>query len=121
MIYRQSTGELKTDGGEFICRAYAGRGGGKNSPVWQSVQNIGPLPRGKYTVSSPVVDHALLGPALMLEPDPANAMFHRAGFAFHLANPHWPGDSSEGCIVLPARAVLDDIAALPEKTLTVVE
>lgn len=122
MIYQQSTGALTDDDGVFLCTGYAGRDGvvlmegrppvnGKNNPELQNLHNVGPLPRGTYTISPlHVVPH--LGPCCALTPDPANVMFGRSGFFIHLDNPAHVGASSDGCIVLHSRWDLETVATL---------
>ncbi len=120
MTYSQTTGVLSIADGKPLCTAYAGRGGGKNSHVWQAVKDIGPLPCGWYTLQALVhVDR--LGWAIFLQPDDTNAMMGRDGFFFHLPNPKWPHDSSDGCIVVPLLEILQAIAASPDKRLQVIE
>ena len=101
---------------------YAGKGEGKNNPVfqyihngcrWDSTTNLwvpveglrpgdwGPLPRGMYTIQEPV-DTETHGPyVLWLTPDKDNEMFGRSGFGWHGDSKEHPGLASEGCIVSP--------------------
>lgn len=98
--YQQTTGELVNASGEVIATGYSGRGRGKNNPVIQAVVNVGPIPRGTYTIQPPQ-DTASHGPyVLWLEPDPSNIMDGRSGFGIHGDSKARPGDASNGCIVL---------------------
>lgn len=99
-IYKQSTGQLFNKDNALIGTGYAGSGKGKNNPALQEVENVGPLPRGLYTMKPPVntVSH---GPyAIRLEPHPENQMFGRDGFLCHgerIGQP--PGNASLGCMI----------------------
>lgn len=105
--YRQSTGALSLDG-EHVADGYAGKGDGKNNPDMQDAHNVGPLPRGLYTIGEPC-DTQTHGPyVLRLTPDGANEMCGRAGFLIHGDSSSHPGSASEGCIIMP-RAVREQI------------
>lgn len=98
--YEQSTGRLSHDGAE-VTVGYAGAGDGKNNPDMQDCHNVGPLPRGRYTINAPV-DTQTHGPyVLRLTPDAENDMCGRAGFLIHGDSIKSPGNASEGCIVVP--------------------
>jgi hypothetical protein len=100
MIYSQSTGKLFDSSGNLIGIGYAGNGNGKNNPAMQDVKCIGPLPRGRYTISNPHnSDHT--GPfTLDLIPDAGNEMFGRDEFKMHGDSITEPGTASNGCIVM---------------------
>lgn len=96
--YRQRTGELVRFGG-VAGKAYSGHGEGKNDPTKQDQHDIGPIPRGKYTMLQPM-DTPTHGPyVITLRPDPANEMHGRSGFLCHGDSVAHPGDASHGCIV----------------------
>jgi hypothetical protein len=98
--YEQGTGKLSHDGIEAWL-GYAGRGDGLNNPAMENVKNIGPLPRGFYTIGMPYA-HEHLGPVCMnLEPDGKNQMFGRGDFRIHADNFANNKSASEGCIVMP--------------------
>jgi hypothetical protein len=96
--YNQKTGEIRHNG-KLAGKGYAGYGGGKNNPAMESVKNIGPVPRGKYTFTKPAL-HPKLGPAAMeMIPDRGNKMFGRSEFFMHSDSRSHPGEASHGCIV----------------------
>lgn len=99
-IYSQSTGELRHNG-ELVGTGYAGVYTNKNNPDRQQVKDMGPLPRGKYTIQP---DNGRMGPlSLKLVPQSTNNMQGRAGFYIH-GDKSRPGAilgfASEGCIVI---------------------
>lgn len=83
-----------------VSTGYAGNGNGKNNPAMQDVKNVGPLPRGLYSILSPI-DSVKHGPgALPLVPDPKNDMQGREDFMIHGDSVEATGCASEGCIVM---------------------
>jgi len=104
--YKQSTGELIDPSGRNYGNGYSGGNcgqnpEGKNNPLMQNVQCIGPIPQGKYRVGEPV-EGSHLGPyALPLIPYPDNQMFGRSRFYMHGDSMEDPGAASEGCIIMP--------------------
>jgi hypothetical protein len=119
--YCQRTGEWFTDG-VFVAKCYAGRGLGLNNPDMQDAHNVGPIPRGTYTICAPA-DHPHLGPFCMyLEPDPTNDMRGRSAFYFHadrVDSARKPFAASEGCII-GSRPVRGAIWASGDRILHVV-
>jgi len=103
-VYSQGTGSLRcTDdrtGAEYLsCGGYAGTGDGRNNPDMDGQSNVGPLPRGDYTVG-PAFTHAHAGPnTRRLTPLPGTDMHGRDGMLMHGDNPRH--DASNGCIVAP--------------------
>ena len=98
--YRQSDGELSHDG-TVVGTGYAGMPpDGKNNPDAQEIHDVGPLPRGTYTILESRMDPKLGPCAMQLAPDPDNEMFGRSGFFMHADSAAHPGRASEGCIVL---------------------
>jgi hypothetical protein len=98
--YQQSTGNMLDASGNLVCTGYSGAPAGKNDPTKQCLQNVGPIPRGAYTIGAPqnTVTH---GPyVLPLTPDPANNMCGRTGFLIHGDSIQNPGTASQGCIIL---------------------
>jgi kumamolisin len=103
LIYEQSTGQMfvREDGKfDLIGRGYSGSlsGGGRNDASKQCVKDIGPLPRGRYTIGTPTT-----GPSpysLPLTPDPTNNMCGRSAFLIHGDSISHPGNASDGCIIL---------------------
>lgn len=111
-LYRQCNGEFLIlevdDGGQervvYDARGYAGRHDGRNRAELEDVRNVGPLPRGRYSVE--VAEHRRFRPpAFRLSPFPQNLMHGRSGFWIHGDSMVSPGNASSGCIVLdrPAR------------------
>ena len=111
--YEQATGnifEVAGGGRDLIDTGYSGsdQHGGKNNPLAQCVQDIGPLPRGRYTIKPPVA-----GPSpfsLPLTPAPDNEMCGRSGFLIHGDSIAQPGTASHGCIIVrrPTRQHIAD-------------
>lgn len=92
--------------GQLLGTGYSGRNfvsdaghiNGRNEPALESVSNIGPIPRGNYTIGRAEF-HSVLGPVAMpLSPDPDNKMYGRGDFWIHGDNV--THDASHGCIVL---------------------
>ena len=98
--YDQQSGDLSHDGAT-VATGYSGADDGKNNPLKEAVHCIGPIPRGRYTIESPV-DTRTHGPYVLgLAPDPANEMYGRSAFGIHGDSIVHPGQASEGCIVAP--------------------
>lgn len=99
--YEQSTGKLYSSiSGGLVGTGYAGSGVGKNNPAMQHLHNVGPLPRGMYTIIGPPRDTPLHGKyVLILIPDEGNEMYGRSGFLCHGDSIKEPGTASEGCMV----------------------
>src|SRR5579859_5974501 len=84
--------------GTLLGKGYSGRNEGRNNPELQAVHNVGPLPRGPYTIG-PAELHPVLGPVAMpLTPEDGNQMFGRGDFWIHGDNA--THDASHGCIVI---------------------
>jgi Protein of unknown function (DUF2778) len=112
--YSQSTGSLTQDG-EFVATGYSGAGSGRNNPAEQAVPNVGPIPRGRYSIGPPF-ETVKQGECVMrLMPDGHNAL-GRSGLLIHGDN--LTHDASTGCIIL-SREVRDRIAASPDHELEV--
>jgi len=100
-FYSQKSGLLKHGPNHYESCGYSGAGVCKNGPEFQDLHNLGPIPRGKYTIGEPY-DTEKHGPfVLPLTPHPENEMFGRFGFLIHGDSVHSPGTASEGCIILP--------------------
>lgn len=100
-VYKQSTGELFLRGSPVTTPygvGYSGVGEGKNNSVYQCVKDIGPIPRGKYTIGQETNNPTPV--TLPLEPDSDNNMCGRSGFLIHGDNVERPGWASQGCIIL---------------------
>lgn len=115
--YYQESGKLAHDGTDAAL-GYSGAGEGKNNPAMQEAHNVGPIPRGSYTINAPH-DTVTHGPyVLPLTPDPENEMFGRAGFLMHGDSVVAPGTASEGCIIMP-RNIREQVWASGDTRLTV--
>ena len=116
-VYVQINGHLYRPGGSLACRTgYSGFGYGKNNPGAQAVPYVGPIPTGLYMIGPPHNHH---GKRFAME---LEALFcssiKRDHFLIHGDNPHHPGSSSEGCIIVPPN-VREEIAASDDKELEV--
>ena len=109
---------------ELISKGYSGQGAGLNNPVFQCQQDMGPLPRGSYTILAPKD-----GPtpyALPLMPNPGTDMCNpaRTNFLIHgdrnSEPPRAPTEASHGCIILP-RSVREKIWQSGDTELLVIE
>src|SRR5579863_1881085 len=96
--YHQATGLLEHNGIPLLT-GYAGHGAGINKPAMQDQHDIGPLPQGRYTMTT-LFDSPRTGLAtIVLDPDAANQMFGRAGFRIHGDNQAANRTASDGCII----------------------
>ena len=117
-VYRQSTGEL-TYNGQHVATGFSGADEGKNNPDMQGVENVGPIPQGRYSIG-PQHYSPKVGPGAMnLTPLPGTATYGRTLFRIHGDSRDAPGTGSEGCIVLPPN-IRSQLARSPDHTLTVV-
>ena len=110
-MYDQRSGEFTIceveDGGLdrvlYQTVGYAGRDRGRNNPSFEAVRNIGPLPRGDYSVR--LEPHRKFrAPAFRLHPVSGTVMHGRSGFWIHGDSLIQPGNASHGCIILSAAA-----------------
>jgi hypothetical protein len=120
--YDSGTGALARNGG-LVGTGYSGHGPGVNDPTTESMPNVGPIPRGEWTIG-PFFNDPEKGPTVAhLIPDAATATFGRSGFMIHgdtAADVENGTDlASEGCIIL-ARPIREQIAASGDNDLQVV-
>jgi hypothetical protein len=122
--YVQKTGELLRDG-LHVAAGYSGYDDpdsgqtGKNNPELENVEEVGPIPVGKYSIGSPH-DTLTHGPfVLPLTPDSANGMFGRSAFLMHGDSVVDPGTASRGCIIM-SRKVRTAVAQSGDKVLQVI-
>lgn len=94
--YRQSTGEFLEDGA-LLATGYSGTGAGRNNPDMQAVRNVGPIPRGEYSIG-PAYKHPAKGPLCMRLTPVGHDALKRSGFLIHGDNKK--NDASQGCIIL---------------------
>lgn len=102
-LYKQSTGELFRAGSPVttpVAVGYAGVGSGHNNPDLQCVQDIGPIPRGEWTIGAPT-NTPHLTYALPLSPRAGTDACGRSAFFIHGDSTAQPGWASQGCIILP--------------------
>ena len=98
-FYKVKTRNFEKDGAFQFKAKYAGAPGYKDDPEQKGVLNKGPLPRGKYLISDPILKHPTAGAyVLRLTPHPDNKMCGRSGFLIHGGN--GKGTASKGCIIL---------------------
>jgi hypothetical protein len=117
--YAQTTGELFDPSGNLVQTGYSGKGDAKNDPDQQCVVDMGPIPRGLYTIQ-PAVTDPILGPvAIPLDPDASNNMCGRSGFFIHGDNVSDPGNASQGCIIMQ-RTTRDQVNGSDDKRFQVV-
>lgn len=123
-VWRQRDGILSRRIDETGCetiigRGYAGHGEGVNNPDLQHVPNVGPIPRGHYTIGAPR-DGGHLGPhVLPLTPQQGTETFGRSGFYVHGDNRRHDQSASEGCLIL-SRPLREEIAESSDSDLEVV-
>lgn len=118
LIWGQSLGELVKDG-EFWGKGYSGHGQGVNNPCWERVHDIGPIPKGVYSIGKPY-DSARTGPfTLPLIAEDIDKCFGGSDFRIHGDSKTAPGTASHGCIILP-RAVRERINAENDRRIEVV-
>lgn len=122
--YVQKTGELLRDG-LHVAEGYSGFDdpdsgqSGKNNPELENVEDVGPIPVGKYLIGAPH-DTLTHGPfVLPLTPDAANDMFGRSAFLIHGDSVVHPGTASRGCIIM-GKAVRTHVAESGDRQLQVI-
>ena len=117
--YSQKTGDLSHDG-KIVGSGYAGFGEGVNNPADQAIPDVGPIPRGFYTIG-PAFTHPAAGPMTMrLTPQPGTDTFGRSGFLMHGDTASMDHTASHGCII-QNRSVRATVAVSDDRTLEVVE
>jgi len=98
-LYRVSPPVLKN----LVGAGYSGYGQYRNDPDSQCFQDLGPIPRGKWSLD-PLQDNTtasghILHQSMRLTSDPSTDTCGRSGFLMHGDNS--TGVASEGCIVIP--------------------
>lgn len=118
--YEQSTGNLFLNGVQ-VATGYSGAGmttaTGRNNPALENMPQVGPIPRGQYTIGQPRTSTHTGPVAMDLNPVGHNA-HGRSAFQIHGNNRS--NNASHGCIILP-RHVRDTIGASTDRTLNVVQ
>jgi hypothetical protein len=99
-VYRQTSGKVMTPEGATLATGYSGAGAGKNQHAYETVENVGPIPCGRY-VMQPPINSDEHGPfAIPLTPDISTEMFGRHDFMIHGDSIPHSGFASEGCVIL---------------------
>ena len=115
-IYVQRTGDFFQNS-TYIETGYSGKlPEGKNDPAKECVRDIGPIPRGYYTINAAVNSPTVV--SLPLVPDTPNyCQPPRSGFLIHGDNS--TGTASTGCIIL-TRSTRERVTGSNDKRLRVV-
>lgn len=98
--YSQNTGDLLDPKGNKVGTGYSGNGPGLNNPAMESVADVGPIPKGNYSIGPPYV-HPTEGPYVMnLIPMLGTDTLGRSAFHIHGDNIKMDHSASKGCIIL---------------------
>ena len=114
--YQQSTGQLRQNG-RIVATGYSGTGMGRNNPGAQKLRNVGPIPRGRYTIGR-AHNTASHGPHVM-DVTPNGPIVPGRDGAFLIHGDNLRHDASTGCVILP-RSVRDQISHSGDNQLEVV-
>jgi hypothetical protein len=95
--YSQTTGQL-THNGVAVTQGYSGSGTGRNNPDAETQANVGPIPRGRYTIGPPH-QGTHTGPHTMNLTPFGHRANGRTDFRIHGDNS--THTASTGCIILP--------------------
>ena len=114
-LYRQLTGEWVGPDNTVWGVGYSGKGESKNNPVDEDLLAKGPIPTGNYAIVGPPMNTMAHGPCVLrLIPDPMTREAIKAlgrdpdSFLIHGDSKEFPGDASEGCIIMD-RAIRERI------------
>jgi RHS repeat-associated protein len=104
-----------------VGTGYSGHGAGVNNPAAEDQQDVGPIPRGEYSIGpqQPIGAGGRLPAAMAVTPARGNNMHGRSNFAIHGDNRRGDRSASEGCIILP-RPVRNEIGNSGDNCLRVV-
>jgi len=116
--YSQNSGTLRQNGVVIYVGGYSGYGYAKDKPDMESIQDMGPIPRGAWEIGTHF-HHPRKGPYTMTLSPYGHDAHGRTNFLIHGENPDNIGNSSEGCIILPL-PIRKRIAASGDSSLTVV-
>ncbi len=121
--YDSANGNLSHDG-SFVGSGYSGHNDGVtngiNNPDTEQIHDIGPIPRGNYTIQPFFDDPGGKGPIVAhLLPVAGTDDFGRSGFMIHGDNSEANHSASHGCIIL-ARPFRQQIQASGDTDLEVV-
>lgn len=96
IVYDQKSGHYSVRG-IFLGTGYSGFGPGLNNPEMENVQNVGPIPRGKWHIERWDDHHGEKGPQVaVLKPVGHNA-HGRSAFLIHGDNSDMNHTASHGC------------------------
>lgn len=99
--YEQVSGKLFHND-KLVEIGYSGHGEGVNSPLFQNVQGVGPIPQGSYVITEPY-DSPTHGKFVMrLLAQRGTNTFGRSGFLIHGDEIAHAGQklASHGCIIV---------------------
>lgn len=117
--YEVITGKLTHDDA-LIGIGYSGHEQGLNSVDHEQDHDIGPIPRGQWTIERFFDDPGGKGLLVAhLTPMEDTNVFARSGFMIHGDNEHLNHSASHGCVIL-GRTYRDQIMASSDRTLTVI-
>jgi hypothetical protein len=115
-LYVQSTGDFFL-GSRYVETGYSGAvPDGKNDPTKECIRNVGPIPRGYYTIGAAVSSPTAVSLPLNAD-NPSYCSPARSGFLIHGDNS--TGTASQGCIIL-SRATRERVNNSDDKRLRVV-
>lgn len=117
--YHQRSGAFHDPMGTLMFNGYSGHGEGVNNPALETKPNVGPIPKGLWTIG-PAFAHQVLGPVSMRLAMQRGSTFGRTAFLIHGDNGRNDRSASEGCIILP-RLIRERVAASQDRALLVVE
>lgn len=115
-LYVQKTGDFFLNS-TYVETGYSGADpDGKNDPTKECVRNIGPIPRGYYTIGAAVDSPTAVSLPLGAD-NPSYCSPPRSGFLIHGDNS--TGTASQGCIIL-SRTTRERVNNSTDKRLRVV-
>ena len=114
--YKQSSGQLSLKG-KVEGDGYSGKGEGLNNPDKEDVRDVGPIPRGEWSIGDPY-DDKKKGPIVLPLTPVGHDAHKRTGFLIHGDNKEMNKSASNGCIIL-SKALREKIAKSGVKKLTV--
>jgi hypothetical protein len=119
-IYVVSRGELVDPAGTTIGFGYSGDAEHYNNTASEAVPDVGPIPRGGWSIGEFFDDPGGKGPLVArLTPKLSTQTFGRSGFMIHGDTAAMDHTASHGCIIL-AHNLRQQIAASGDSDLEVV-
>lgn len=95
--YSQATGELRHNG-VLVATGYSGNGAGRNNPDAENRANVGPIPRGRYSIGTAYHNQHTGDVTMNLDPVGHDA-HGRTLFRIHGDSRQHPGQASDGCTI----------------------